>query len=733
LGVAAVAIQSDTDDYSGLIAAGCGDRFFRCPNTTSIPFDYTADEGGEGVHTIAALARDAINHTTISPPWTLKIDRTAPSMSIGGALARMKGKELSEDAYKLTIDALDDNEDHAIVRAGIKSIEVKLDGARASYAEQPEQACPGAGCAMHRDWEFKPFEQDLLVGEHTLQVVVTDYAGNENVQPAWKVRIARGAMTSPREGDISEKRFNLRAVAKRPGFSTATFVYRRSSTQPWTTIPAAQMKTAAGASVAGTSQPLTGGATPTLVWDAATTLQGADTPVQIRALFDGEPITPSTTVTASYKPNGLGADYARETIGPGSVDLLTGNVLRSEDDVSIDSYASDLTVRRTYASRMPQPAAGQPAGAFGPGWLASAPVQAAGADYVKLDDATSSVTLMLADTTTVQFAATPTGGYDAQAGYEDLELTTKSPGTFTLTDASGDKTLFTQIQGNEYRPTAASSPGRETTTNYEYSVVGGEVRLARVLAPRPAGVTSCEPLVAGCRELRFTYAASTTATGTAQAQWGDYTSRLVSVTFGSGADGGTSETVARYQYDGEGRLRAAWDPRITPALKTSYDYDTSGLLIKVTPPGEQPWTLTYQSIASDPAAGRLKTVTRVGPAGTATWTAVYDVPLSGTGAPYAMGATDVAKWPRPTRPLTRRRSSVPTRSPAAAPRRATRGRPCTTSTAAAARSTRPCPAGTSAPASTTSTTTSCAASPPPTASARSPPPTPPHVPARLTR
>jgi hypothetical protein len=192
----------------------------------------------------------------------LKIDRTAPSMSIGGALARMKGKELSEDAYKLTIDALDDNEDHAIVRAGIKSIEVKLDGARASYAEQPEQACPGAGCAMHRDWEFKPFEQDLLVGEHTLQVVVTDYAGNENVQPAWKVRIARGAMTSPREGDISEKRFNLRAVAKRPGFSTATFVYRRSSTQPWTTIPAAQMKTAAGASVAGTSQPLTGGATP---------------------------------------------------------------------------------------------------------------------------------------------------------------------------------------------------------------------------------------------------------------------------------------------------------------------------------------------------------------------------------------------------------------------------------------------------------------------------------------
>jgi RHS repeat-associated protein len=650
LGIRAVGFLSDTaefgDAYDALI---CGDRFFRCPNTTSIPFDYSTDDGGEGVHTIAALARDAINHTTISSPWTLKIDRTAPDMTVGGRLAAMKDHELSDDAYKLTIDALDDN-DAGSVRAGVKSIEVKLDGARAYYAEQPEQPCPGVGCAMRRDWELRPFDQDLAAGDHTLQVVVTDYAGNQQAEPVWKVRTARGAMTSPRTGDISEKRFSLRAVAKRPGYGTATFVYRRASTEPWATIPAAELKTTAGASVSSTSQPLTSGATQTLVWDAATTLQ-ADTLVQIRAHFDADPAAPSTTVSASYKPNGVGADYAREQLGPGSVDLLTGNFILTEGDVSIDSYASDLTIRRTYASRVPRPAAGQPAGAFGPGWLASAPVQAAGSDYVKLNDATSSVTLTLADTTTVQFAATA-GGYDAQAGYEDLELARgSSPGTFTVTDISGDTTVFTQIQGNDYRPTAASSPGSETTTNYEYGLVGGEVRLTRVLAPRPAGVASCAPLVAGCRELRFQYAASTTATGTAQAQWGDYTGRLVAVTFGSGAADGTSETVARYQYDSEGRLRAEWDPRITPALKTTYDYDITGLLIKVMPPGEQPWTLTYQSIASDPAAGRLKTVTRVGPTGTATGTVVYDVPLSGTGAPYAMGAADVAKWAQTDAPV----------------------------------------------------------------------------------
>jgi uncharacterized protein DUF6531 len=250
-----------------------------------------------------------------------------------------------------------------------------------------------------------------------------------------------------------------------------------------------------------------------------TTLQ-ADTPVQIRAHFDADPAAPSTTVFASFKLNGLRADYARKQLGPGSVDLLTGNFILSEDDVKIDSCASDLTIRRMYASRMPAPAVGQPAGAFGPGWLASAPVEAAGADYVRLDDGTSSATLTLANTTTVQFAATG-NGYEPQAGYEDLALRKgPSPATFTLTDAAGDTTVFTRIQGNEYRPTTASSPGSETTTNYEYGVVGGEVRLTRVRAPRPAGVTSCAPLVAGCRELRFTYATSTTATGTAQAQWG---------------------------------------------------------------------------------------------------------------------------------------------------------------------------------------------------------------------
>ena len=57
---------------------------------------------------------------------------------------------------------------------------------------------------------------------------------------------------------------------------------------------------------------------------------------------------------------------ASSPIGPGGVNLLTGNFRTSTEDVSIDSYASDLTVGRIYNSR--DSTAGTD-GPFGPGWL----------------------------------------------------------------------------------------------------------------------------------------------------------------------------------------------------------------------------------------------------------------------------------------------------------------------------------------------------------------------------
>ncbi len=109
-----------------------------------------------------------------------------------------------------------------------------------------------------------------------------------------------------------------------------------------------------------------------------------------------------------------------------------------------------------------------------------------------------------------------------------------------------------------------------------------------------------------------------------------------------------------YLYDSSGRLRQVWNPQVSPALKTEYEYDTAGRVTKLTPSGELAWTFTYGKAGNAATAGdgMLLKATRPGlkqgTAGTiegeAATSVVYDVPLTGTTAPYTMGAGDVKAW-----------------------------------------------------------------------------------------
>jgi YD repeat-containing protein len=147
------------------------------------------------------------------------------------------------------------------------------------------------------------------------------------------------------------------------------------------------------------------------------------------------------------------------------------------------------------------------------------------------------------------------------------------------------------------------------------------VRPLEALAPKPAGV-SCEPeLHAGCRALKFKYASETTATGEGASGWGQFRSRLSQVLISAynPVSKVMQETVvAEYSYDKLGRLRAEWDPRISPALKTKYGYDQEGHVTALTPPGQESWTFTYGAVANDKGTGRLLKVSRA-PASEGLW------------------------------------------------------------------------------------------------------------------
>ncbi len=181
-----------------------------------------------------------------------------------------------------------------------------------------------------------------------------------------------------------------------------------------------------------------------------------------------------------------------------------------------------------------------------------------------------------------------------------------------------------------WMPTVAEGRLSSGTTTYAYQAAEVEgktvIEPTEALAPTPAGVSCSTKLdensERGCRALTFKYdTKETTAAGESPGQWGNYLGHLERVYF-HGWDpskGAMSEpiAVAQYEYDSKGRLRAEWDPRISPELKTTYGYDAEGHITAVTPPGQEPWLVHYGAIAGDPNAGRLLSVIRP-PASTST-------------------------------------------------------------------------------------------------------------------
>ena len=171
--------------------------------------------------------------------------------------------------------------------------------------------------------------------------------------------------------------------------------------------------------------------------------------------------------------------------------------------------------------------------------------------------------------------------------------------------------------------TIAEGPAASGTQTFTYKGVTVEgntvIEPTEELGPKPAGVScSAEPAKSekGCRELTFKYAEKTKENiGENPSEWGEYAGRLVKVLFTAynPATGkmAVETPVAEYVYDKQGRLRAEWDPRITPSpLKTTYGYDAEGHVTAVAPPGQQPWLMHYGTIAGEANTGRLLSVIR---------------------------------------------------------------------------------------------------------------------------
>ncbi len=306
------------------------------------------------------------------------------------------------------------------------------------------------------------------------------------------------------------------------------------------------------------------------------------------------------------------------SVGPGSVDPITGALRLGASDVTIGTGQGSLGVSRSYNSRELTAGAEGP---LGPQWSFSV----SGSEGIE-QEKTGSVVLINAGGGKTSFESNGKGGFISPKGDENLMLEAEKEGetikAYLLKNPAEGTTVKYVQQGGAGPWVVVSTEGALSKTNgeketFEWERLEGVTRPKRAIATPPQGVT-CPPteLKPGCRALEFEYATETTAEGEKESQWKKYKGRLEKVVFrayNSATKAMESKPVAEYVYDKQGRLRAEWDPRISPALKTIYGYDEEGHVTALTAPGQQPWVFTYGTIAGDSGTGRVLKVTQAHP------------------------------------------------------------------------------------------------------------------------
>ncbi|MGW6457186.1 RHS repeat-associated core domain-containing protein, partial [Streptomyces sp. NPDC055078] len=498
-------------------------------------------------------------------------------------------------------------------------------------------------------------------GTHTLHVRSVDKADNKSEPLDYTFHAGPGGFVQPAEGERTARRLALVAEADASKYDAVTFSWRRAEADSWTPIPPGDV-TASGTALTSWPVALAAGKNARLVWNATDTVT-RDGTIQIKAGFTGPGSAtgntePHTVVVDRHAPGA-----APQLIGPGSVNLLTGDFTLSEPEASYFG----LSVTRSSSSRVPSSGAqeGQVA-IFGDEWTSGTVAESTDGDFSHIRKISSTAVDVISNQgEAIHFTAN--AGQTAwipepSAGKLTLHGTTT--GSFTLTDTEGTVTDFSKLDAAattwQVSTTRLDGRSNSTTTVVSETVTeAGQVkaRPKRIVAPTSAATSSTcaqTPATQGCRVLEFVYATSTTATTVTH---GDITGQVREILLWStspGAAAATATSVQTYQYDTSGRLRRTWNPQIAPPLATEYAYDSAGRVTELTPPGQLPWTFVYGQAGNAATAGpgMLLRVSRPGlqpgtaatVQGEAVTSLVYDVPLTGTSAPHAMGPNDVKTW-----------------------------------------------------------------------------------------
>ncbi len=317
-------------------------------------------------------------------------------------------------------------------------------------------------------------------------------------------------------------------------------------------------------------------------------------------------------------------------MGPGSVNPESGDFALGATDVDVSGGSGSLAVTRHYDSRNLKEGEEGP---LGPQWTVSL------GSLANLEVLSDGSVMSIGAEGLTFFKIKTGGGFESPKGDTNLTLEAKKNSKSEITayllqdSGKGTTTEFTLPSGAKlWMPTVSEGPVPSDTTTDTYETVEPEAGKKIVepkleIAPHPSVTCTREELeklemaAKGCRGLEFSYGTATKATGENESEWGEYLGRLKEVKFiayNPSTKAMASTGVAKYAYDKQGRLRAEWNPEISPALKTIYGYDAEGHVTALTSPGRESWAFTYGTIAGDASTGRLIKATQA-PASAKLW------------------------------------------------------------------------------------------------------------------
>jgi RHS repeat-associated protein len=421
---------------------------------------------------------------------------------------------------------------------------------------------------------------------------------------------------------------------------------------------------------------------------------------------------------------------AMEEVGPLSVDLLTGTSTLSRTDVSIPVPGSEtnLEFTRVYSSAIGNKAF-DPSFALGGAWQPSTPMEAEyqgeawraleerviparpasfekecwDAEYEDTPCAAGAqcpsafcerweteaaqpeerwMELVANDGSGISFDIV-NGAFVAPEFAKEYSLVREGTERIVLGTTDGSHTTFIKNNGMEYLPKEVSWQASPKSMRMVYEdpdpLNGADLRLVREIAPAPAGVT-CGDFTSvetpGCRTLVFDYLSSNTwQTYKTMPAWAVNLSTIRY--FNASGNPATAQTVAQYRYSdtaegGAFYLAEEWNPRL-PNLKEKYTSNKDNILTSLTPPGQAAWEFGYYPYKGgypNYPSPRLRSVSRASLLTSptkATTTLAYEVPISGSGAPYDLSPANVATWGQTDLPVDATAIFPPTQVPAEKP------------------------------------------------------------------